>query len=304
MASEAPWIPLNVNRPLRYPGLIEIHIVKPGKYFFERDYVQRASYMDSKGNRHKPQGGMMFGMFCGNVEVDFRGHTLGADAKMGGIHLNPSRNLRRGKRNPENFASLDNRNVVLRNGIIDLASGDDTGSGIIFANVWHGNNRRTSGRPDDGGGRPLTVVYEKNYYRLESMKVLSNKVAITMEGSYTVIRDCIIESADLAAVFLAGHHVLVDNCEIRLRSPADFSTYPRAAIVLRDGSSSIIRNNRIRVDYGSGSAENTYCILVKDGATDVVIENNTFINIKGEPVMLTEGATAVIRNNKSEHSWF
>jgi hypothetical protein len=46
-----------------------------------------------------------------------------------------------------------------------------------------------------------------------------------------------------------------------------------------------------------------HCILVRDGAKDVLVEGNTFINIKGEPVTLTEGAQAIVRDNKFEKSW-
>ena len=47
-----------------------------------------------------------------------------------------------------------------------------------------------------------------------------------------------------------------------------------------------------------------HCILVQDGAVDVLIENNSFINIKGDPVTLDENSQAIIRNNKFERSWF
>lgn len=302
LAHNSQFTPLIVSRPRSYPGLKEFRIVKPGKYCFSEDHIQRSSYLDSDGNRHRPMGGVMLALFCGNVEIDFQGHVLGADAEMGGISQNAATNTEMGKRREGYSGSVDNRNVVLRNGIIDLARGERTGKAVVFAETWRGHNLRNIGRPDDGGGRLLTVEYTRNDHRLDAMKILANKVAVTIEGSYTVIRGCIIESSDFATVFLAGDHVLIENCEIRLRKAKKLSPYPRAAIVLRDGSHSIIRNNRIRVDYSEGDSD-AYCILVGDGAVDVIIENNTFINAKESPTLFTEGATAVVRDNKFEKRW-
>lgn len=303
-AEEVPATALSVEYPDSYPGLVKFHIVRPGKYFLKDNYIQRASYVDDKGRRHRPTGGMMMAIFCGGVEIDLQGHMLGADVEMGGISLNPATNMRLAKMHKTMSGGSDSRNVTVRNGIIDLASGQNTGDAIEFADLWQGYNRRTVERPDDGGGRLLAISYKKNNFRFESLKVLSNKVAITVEGSYTIIKNCVIESADLAAIFVAGDHVLIENCDIRLRRPKGLPTYPRAAIVLRDASHAVIRNNRIRVDGGSDNKNITCGILVRDGAVNVLIENNTFVNVKGDPVVLAEGATAVVRDNKYETHLF
>ena len=292
---------LVTTRPKSYPGHKEFRIVQPGKYFFSEDQIQHGSFLDSEGNTHKPVGGMMLSILCGNVEVDFRGHTLGADVKMGGISLSDSMNVRLAKRSSNRANSLNNRDVLLHNGTIDLARGWDTGDAIDFYNFWHGQRRRTVGRPDENDGKMIEVVYERNNYRFERLKVLAHGVALTAEGSHTVIRDCIIESSDLAAIFIAGNNTLIENCEIRLRKSRLRFSGPRAAIVLRDGSHAIIRNNVVRVDGGDDGE--VYGILIRDAASNIVIENNTFINTRENAINLTDDSTAVIKNNKYEKKW-
>lgn len=274
-------------------------IVRSGKYFFTEDQIQRNSFLSSEGERHKPTGGMMLSILCGEVEVDFRGHTLGADAKMGGVSLSHSMNVRMARRFPNFSDSENNRDVFLHNGTIDLARGKETGDAIDFYNFWHGQNRRTVGRPDSNG-EMIEIVYERNNYRFEDLKIFSNGVALTAEGGYTVIRNCIIESSDLAVIFIAGNNALIENCEIRLRKPQQRPSTPRAAIVFRDGSHAIIRNNIIRIDDGDGK---TYGILVRDRASNIIIENNTFVNTRENAIMLADDSTAVVQKNKYERRW-
>lgn len=64
----------------------------------------------------------------------------------------------------------------------------------------------------------------------------------------------------------------------------------------------MIRNNRIRVDSGGEPAQ-THCILVRDGASDITIEGNTFINVQGENVTLLDDASATVRDNRSDTRW-
>jgi len=297
-------VPLLVSDPINYPESKRFRIKRPGKYFLTQDHIQRATYFDSEGRKHKETGGgSMIPIFCGMVELDFRGHVIATDVAMAGVTLYAADNVGAAK-TLSRPASLDNRNVVLRNGTIDLTHGNHFGNAIDFVEFWRGRNKRNIGRPDDGGGKLLSVKYKENNYRFEDLKVFSNDVALTAEGTNTIIRNCIIESSDMAVVFLAGNNVLIENCEIRLKKPQNRSSYPRAAIVLRDGSHSVIRNNRIRVDYGDGDESKTYCILVRDGATNVLIENNTFVNVKGDTVTATDGSDVILRKNTSDTVWF
>jgi RHS repeat-associated protein len=231
------------------------------------------------------------------------GHTFGADFMMAGISLNVEVNLRFAKLFPDIYssASLDNRFVTLRNGTVDFARGKWTKEAIHFVTKWRGPREQTVGRPIDSSDG--AIRYERNNYRFENLRVLAKQAAIVVEGSHTVIRNCVIESSANAAIFVAGDHVIIENCEIRLRKSGR-GTVPKAAIVLRDGSHAVIRNNTIRIDYGRDAEDQTHCILVRDGATDVVVEGNTFVNVKGKPVTLTEGSTATVRGNHTEKRWF
>jgi hypothetical protein len=303
--NEEQATPLQLRNP-DYPELKEFVINKPGSYILTESQMQRSSLWNKRGLAQVSVGDMV-NIHCGAVHLDLQGHTLEADYKMEGISLFVTTNLSLAKSFPTDFApaSLDNRFVTVKNGTIDLAHGEKNYSAVSFSHRWHSQNRLTLGRPIGPGRVVLEKIdYERNEYRFEKLKLLANDIAISVEGSHTVIRDCVIESAHKAAIFIAGNNVTIENCEIRLRKPKGKKIdQPRAAIVLRDGSNAIIRNNRIRVDDDADSKDELHCILVRDGAKDVLVEGNTFINIKGEPVTLTEGAQAIVRDNKFEKSW-
>lgn len=253
----------------------------------------------------RPSRGYMVLIHCGSVELDLGGHVLGAEAVVSGVALISSMNRYFAESHPERFgkASLDNRFVLLRHGTIDMARGELTGIGINFASRWYEQNLLTEGRPTVRGSA-AAIDYERSEYRFENLRVLANDVAMVAEGTHTVIRNCVIESSDKAAIFIAGDHVTIEDCEIRLRKPWRENRHePRAAIVLRDGAGAIIRNNRIRIDEDDSGSE-PHCILVRDGARDVLVEGNTFINVKGDPVTLTEGAQATVRENRFEKRRF
>lgn len=289
--------------PYRYPespALKQFAIDVPGRYLLNEDHIQRARFAVDGGNMSVKRGYMVH-INCGSVELDLQGHLIGADARMSGISLFVAMNKELARRFPQKFSagSLDNRFVTVRNGAIDLARGTDTGGGMSFSDQWHAHNLLTAGRPRDLQGNVLDMVdYPRNDYRFEDLRILANDVALSVEGSHTVIRHCVIESADKAAIFIAGDNVVIENCEIRLRkSWRGRIGQPRAAIVLRDGANAIIRDNRIRVDHDEKGQDELHCILVRDGAQNVLIEGNTFIGVKGDPVTLTEGAGATVRHN-------
>lgn len=282
-----------------FPEIKKFKIHRPGSYVFDQDYIQK-SRMQVRGGWMKPTGGGMINILCGSVSLSLGGCKIGADLNMSGIVLRPVANAMFAKKWPEEYApaSLDSRFVKITDGTIDLARGEATGGGIDFSSRWSGVNQRTSGRPIIGRNDPH-VEYERNEYTFERLKVLANSIGLAAEGSYTVIRDCIIESADLAAIFIAGDHVLIENCEIRLRRYQKKRKELRAAIVLRDGSHAIVRNNVIRVDD-----DDAYGVLVRDGASNIVIENNTFINARENAIHLADESMAVLKNNKLDQRWF
>jgi hypothetical protein len=283
-----------------FPSDKNFHIRTPGLYQLTKDEIQEKLW---GGGHVGPKGGFMVNIQCGSVALDLGGHILGADFGIAGVLLSARNNREFANRFPKILgdASLDNRFVTVRNGTIDLARGEGTLVAVEFAEQWHDTQWRTTARAANVTTPyyrrvPEGVTYTRNDYRFEQLKVLAKSIALSVEGSHTVIRDCVIESAGVAAIFIAGPNVVIENCEIRLRPLAKdaqegTSNPMRAAIFLRDASGAVIRNNRIRVDEG-GEPSQTHCIVVRDGASDVVIEGNTFINVKGEPVTLLDGSAA------------
>ncbi|MBR0567108.1 right-handed parallel beta-helix repeat-containing protein [Azoarcus sp. L1K30] len=186
--------------------------------------------------------------------------------------------------------------------------------------------------------KPKPVVdYVRCDYLFENLTIKTSMISMAVEGSHITIRNCDIDCAGLSAIFVAGPNVTIENCTIRLRKqsaqsliherptmvffdklPDEVLTPPRAAIILREGTSAVIRNNHIRIDYADRNLDGcetdtavpslqlcrwrspSNCILIQDGAKDVLIEGNTFINVKGDPVTLSEGAEAEIKNNRIE----
>ncbi|MET3139955.1 hypothetical protein AAKU61_004338, partial [Undibacterium sp. GrIS 1.2] len=203
-----PVANLRYSTPKKYYSIYD-----PGNYVFIENRIQQKLW----GAGHVgPKGGAMMSIYCGNVDVDLQGHILGADFGVSGVWHSVKQNMDSAKRFPEHYtaASLDNRMVRLHNGTIDLARGEDTGDGVVFNNEWQANTSRgylgdssLVARPFIWQGQTkiplIDIPYERNDYTLEKLKVLAHDVAVLLEGSHSVIRDCIIESAGGAAVIIA-----------------------------------------------------------------------------------------------------
>ena len=316
LSAQPTALPESEHRPLRvhdenYPDSKIFEIDEPGTYVLTQDEVQRQLWGGGHSGR---SGGFMVYIHCGSVTVDLQSRTLGADYGVSGFGLDARSNAAYARKDPQRYGAawLDSRFVTLRNGTIDLARGTRTGLGVQFVDRWRQPEQQTGAR----GAAPAVSYYPpppppqdytRNEYRFEHLTIKALSTAMAIEGSHTVIRHCVIESAGVAAIFIAGPHVLIEDCEIRLRPLArdaqEGTKRPlRAALILRDAQSAVIRNNRIRVDGGGEPAE-THCILVRDGASDVTIEGNTFINVQGGPVTLRDGASASVQGNRSERRW-
>jgi hypothetical protein len=293
--------------PDLYPGHpgYEHYIREPGRYSMDRDIVVRKAW--ALTGHSGPNGGLVIQLGCGGVELDLAGHSITVHHGLSGIGLSAKANRELAGRFAHERAGIDNRDVAVRNGTLDLSDDDRGDSGVTLIDGWtspgrmtlpHGANSRELGAP------PENVAYLRNDYRLEKLKVLSNGVGIALEGSHNVIRDCVVESAGNVSVFSAGPDNLIENCEIRLRPLApgpDAGNSPlRGAIVLRDGSNTVIRNCRIRVDPG-GLPSESHCILVRDGATNVSVEDCTFVNVEEKDwITAMEGASVASRGNRFE----
>lgn len=296
--------------PDMYPGSpgYQHDIREPGLYRLDRDIVVHKSL--ALTGHSGPNGGLVIQLGCGGVEVDLGGHSIIVHHGLSAISLQAATNRYLTGRFPDKFAGLDNRNVRLRDGTLDLSDDDRGDSGVLLVDAWARPAVMTLARGGDGphyAKAPTDPSYQRNDYRVERLKVLSNGIGVALEGSHNVVRDCVIESAGNVAVFSAGPDNLIENCEIRLRplvrGPDSYNSPMRGAIVLRDGSNTVIRNCRIRVDPG-GLPSDTHCILVRDGATNVSVEGCTFIDVEEKDwITAMEGANVASRGNRFERRW-
>jgi hypothetical protein len=292
-----------------YPDIVHLAITRPGSYCLDRDWSQRkiwGVYFD----RSKSD---MLRIYCGHVKVDMKGHTLACNFERSGIFLDAIQNREsyRGGFSPGGNPALkysedamDNRFVTLCNGTIDLTGGERTGIGCYLRDAW-GGAHFTNPYGDLRPRRASPDNYTRNEYLLENLKIYTLDIGVLLEGSHNVIRNCVIHASGQAAIACAGPHLTIENCEIWLKPSSGeqhvSKKLPRAAIHLRDGSNAIIRNNVIRISEAEGDKPSA--ILIRDGAGDVLIENNTFVNVAGEPIVLGDNSQALIRHNKTEARW-
>lgn len=308
MAEENPQCQvLDTDHIKNHPNIIHLTILRPGNYCLDREWAQKKlGWFGTYGTGDSD----MLRIYCGHVTVDMQGHTLACNFERSGVTLSAKQNREFVRQHFESTErpgiyfstdSLDNRFVTVRNGTIDLTGGDRTGIGCYLREYWDGAHLRNP----YGGPRPARAspdTYTRNEYLLEKLKIYTLDIGVLLEGSHNVIRNCVIHAQGQAAIACAGPNVTIENCEIWLKPSSGeqhvSKKLPRAAIHLRDGSNAIIRNNVIRISEAEGDKPSA--ILIRDGAGDVLIENNTFVNVSGEPIVLAEDSRAIIRNNKTE----
>lgn len=156
------------------------------------------------------------------------------------------------------------------------------------------------------------------------MKVCTRDIGILLEGLHNTIRHYVIHSGGQAAIIGTGFTLHIEDREIWLKPPATelevSSLLPWAAIMLHDGTNAVIRNNVICVDrrgadvaprrHPSTSSDlsaiapaslagQAHTIRIRDGASNVLIENNTFVNVEGNTLSVAEGSLAIVRTNRS-----
>jgi len=158
--------------------------------------------------------------------------------------------------------------------------------------------------------------YEARRIILENLRIKTDNVAIKLEGSGNIIRNCVIESGGASAIMLAGPGGQIVNNSIILKNPfipgsmrgvnfgepSDFSELfeergrPKAAITLHQATGTVISGNRIEVKGKSPTRHNIY---LTDASENVLIEGNTFVG-SDEPVTQVKGSTAIMKNNVFE----
>jgi hypothetical protein len=297
---------LGTEHVKNYPDIVHLSILRPGSYCLDRDWRQ-SKIWGLYSDRSKSD---MLTIRCGRVSVDMRDHIIECNFERSGISLSAAQNkefFRMGGESIEqpgtaySADSLDNRFVTLRNGTIDLTSGERTAIGVELMDAWGKggfSNRFGYPRPP----RAIPDTYIRNEYLLDNLKIYTLDIGVLLEGTHNVIRNCVIHAQGQTAIAGAGPNLTIENCEIWLKPSAGEhhvdKRAPRAAIHLRDGSRAVIRNNVIRLSPTEDDSPSA--ILIRDGARDVLIENNTFVNVKGEPVVLAENSQAIVRDNKMQ----
>ena len=239
------------------------------------------------------------GVWSSNVTIDLMSHTLRADSASSGIVI--YFDGFNGSQLPSNSA----RNITIKNGVIDLR-----GSGAAVADLYEWQlDMIDEAIPDKLKG------YEKTNITLENLLIKVNRTSVVLEGDGNTIQNCIIESGGNAAVTMAGPNGKIINNTIILTDPFfpkwfssrrytdnvftrffEARSINRAAIVLHQGTGTIISGNRIEVKGKSPTRHNIY---LTDASENIHIEGNTIIGAD-DPVTLVKGSTATMKNNVFE----
>ena len=272
-------------------------VKKPGQHCVVSDFWQR----NLSGAGHNWPGAYhhLMGVWSSNVIIDLMNHTLRADSASSGIVIYFD------GFNSKELPSNSARNITIKNGVIDLR-----GSGAAVADLYEWQlDMIDEVIPDKLKG------YEKTNITLENLLIKVNRTSIALEGDGNIIRNCIIESGGNSAITLAGPNGKIINNTIILTDPFfpqwfssgkytdnEFTRFfearhiNRAAIVLHQGTGSIISGNRIEVKGKSPTRHNIY---LTDASENVRIEGNTFVGAE-DPVTLVKGSTATMKNNAFE----
>lgn len=239
----------------------------------------------------------------GDVTIDLQQHTLHTDARSHGLLLAARSNVGVARDLQRDFGA-SSRNVTVRNGVIDLRG---TGTGVRFVRWWELIKLGETVPPD-------AQPYEHTRYVLENLTIKTDNVGIQLEGDGNIVRNCVIESDGDAAIIMAGPNSQIVNNTIILGEPllptwtkaAEQSNQlamlyktpkarqqTRAAIVLQDGSGSLVRGNRIEV---KGKSSTRHSIFLNNGSRAVVIEGNTFVDGVDAPLALA-GSSSRLKGN-------
>jgi hypothetical protein len=203
---------------------------------------------------------------------------------------------------------LHSRNIVIRNGTIDLRG---VGTGISLIDGWNPYSINQI-IPQDSTNR------EQTHYVLENLHIKTDNIGIVLAGSGNIIRNCVIESSGNAAIIVTGSHGQILNNEIILNNPIIPSSLggralldiglsrfleerraPKAAIALRNAPGTLIKGNYIQV---IGQSATRFNIYLSDASVMARVEDNTFVGA-GPPVTLRDTSTAKLKNNRFEKKW-
>jgi hypothetical protein len=272
-----------------------------GAYCVASDFRQPT--LSGAGHNGPRYGHALIKVGGGDVTIDLQQHTLHTDARSHGLLLAARANVGVARDLKRDFGA-SSRIVTVRNGVIDLRG---IGTGVRFVRWWDLIKLDETVPPE---ARP----YEHTRYVLENLTIKTDNVGIQLEGDGNIVRDCVIESDGDAAIIMAGPNSQIVNNTVILGDPlvptwtkaAEQSNQlamlyktprarqqTRAAIVLQDGSGSVVRGNRIEV---KGKSSTRHSILLNNGSRDVLIEGNTFIDGIDAPLALA-GSSSRLKGN-------
>ncbi|MRX11727.1 hypothetical protein GJ697_28250 [Pseudoduganella sp. FT25W] len=279
----------------------EAAITGPGRYCVVQDF--RQPQLSGGGHSGPRYGHALIVVDGGDVTIDLQQHTLHTAARSHGVYLAAAANRGQAERSGATFGA-SNRNVTVRNGVIDLRG---TGTGVRLVDVW---------RSEDLFAAPAVPAYQKTRYVLENLTIRTDNVGIRLEGDGNIVRNCVIESDGDAAVVMAGANSQILNNTIVLGNPlvptwtkasegSDVigllsktpaaRTQARAAIVLHDGAGSVIQGNRIEVKGKSATRRSIY---LGNNSKEVLIEKNTYVD-GIDAAVTTAGSSSRARDNRT-----
>ncbi|MBV7536061.1 right-handed parallel beta-helix repeat-containing protein [Duganella sp. sic0402] len=289
-------MPLSPRSAATQDALIE----QPGRYCVSKDFSQ--AMLAGGGHAGPRYGHALIVIEGGDVIIDLQQHTLHTAARSHGILIAARANRGKAERAGVEYG-LRTRNVIVRNGVIDLRG---SGSGVRFVDAWLTENLLAI---------PQGERYQKTRYVLENLTIKTDNVGIRLEGDGNIVRHCVIESDGDAAIAMAGPNSEIVNNTIVLGDPlvpswiaASEAGDPvsilmklpaarkqtRAAIILQQGSGAVIRGNRIDV---KGKSATRHSIYVAHNSRGVLIEDNTFVGEIDAPVAGAASSTIMRANH-------
>lgn len=278
-------------------------IRESGLYCVKKNVWQRRF----SGSGHSGPGTyhVLVEIFKGNVTIDLQNHTLHSDGHSGGIKAVVRSDLNSAE-SSSRIPILAISNITIKNGVIDLRG---LGTGIEFIRHWDPmdvHDPIPKGRTD----------YDKSRFILENLLIKTDNMGIALEGDGNIVRDCVIESGGNAAIMMSGPNGRITNNTIVLANPfvpawmagamegplqtrhiLEFiksKKLPRAAIILRQASGTVVSGNRIEV---VGESDTRHPIYARYASQAIVINDNTFIGTVN-PVILMDGSSAKLSDNR------
>ncbi|WP_332859274.1 right-handed parallel beta-helix repeat-containing protein [Janthinobacterium svalbardensis] len=275
----------------------EAVIDTPGKHCIAVDFWQQR-LSDFAGHTGPAPYRHLLGVMANDVTVDLANHTLHSDGNSGGI---VAERIEQGEKPMP-------KNTTVQNGVLEIRG---LGTAVDFLDHWPMSDINTPAPKNFPGFKKSGVI-------LENLLIRADNVGVMLEGDGNIIRNCVIESGGDSAIMMAGPNGKILNNTIILTDPliptwlahgnkgiayqianlSDFRKTPRAAIALHRATGTVIRDNRIEVKGKSSSRHNIY---LTDTSIGVQIEGNTFVGMD-DPVTLTNGSTANLKNNTYEQT--